>query len=278
MPSGVFKITDIPEAKVPTVVADYELDGPEKIEKIKQANGLWTVKATFPGEGESQKVFGAPGGQGVPGGVVGGAAPALSQAPARGALEFAGAALPLTDQDIEEAARRLGCDVAAVRAVAQVESSGGGFLPDGRPKILFESHKFSGLTGGRYDTAHPDISTPTWVRNYLGGAAEYDRLAKAIALDREAALKSASWGLFQILGSNHSAVGYDDVEAYVAAQSKSEGEHLRCFVNFVVHEGLADHLKKHEWEEFARHYNGPGYKENKYDTKIAQAYQDHAVA
>ncbi len=56
MPSGVFKITDIPKDKVATVVADYEMEG-AKIEKIKQPNGLWTVKATFPGQGESEKVF-----------------------------------------------------------------------------------------------------------------------------------------------------------------------------------------------------------------------------
>ena len=57
MPSGVFKVTDIPEDKVATVEADYQLDNPDKIEKNLQPNGLWTVTATFPGEGKSEKGF-----------------------------------------------------------------------------------------------------------------------------------------------------------------------------------------------------------------------------
>jgi hypothetical protein len=32
-------------------------------------------------------------------------------------------------------------------------------------------------------------------------------------------------------------------------------------------------LKKQDWAAFAKAYNGPGYKANKYDTKLAEAYQ-----
>jgi two-component sensor histidine kinase len=48
----------------------------------------------------------------------------------------------LTEEDYKRAARRLGCSVAAIKAVAEVEAPGSGFLPDGRPKILFERHIF----------------------------------------------------------------------------------------------------------------------------------------
>jgi len=57
MPSGVFRITDIPEAKVAEVVALYQLDNPTKIEKVAQGNGLWTVIATFPGPGGETRNF-----------------------------------------------------------------------------------------------------------------------------------------------------------------------------------------------------------------------------
>ncbi len=57
MPSGVFKITDIPEDKVETVIADYQLQNPDSIEKFEQPDGKWTVVATFSGEGESEEVF-----------------------------------------------------------------------------------------------------------------------------------------------------------------------------------------------------------------------------
>ncbi len=193
------------------------------------------------------------------------------------AQEFEGPALRLTEADIQRAAAALGCEPAAVHAVAEVEAGGrSGFLDDRRPKILFESHWFHKLTGGRHDAAHPGISTPQWVRNYKGGAAEYERLAEAIALDREAALKSASWGMFQILGLNHKEARFDTVESYVGAQTASEGAQLDVFVAFVKSKNLSDKLRARDWAGFAQVYNGPGYRENRYDEKMAAAYARHA--
>ena len=57
MPSGVWKITDIPADGVDEVVANFQLDGPDSVEKTEQPNGKWTVVATYPGEGEDEKVF-----------------------------------------------------------------------------------------------------------------------------------------------------------------------------------------------------------------------------
>ncbi len=89
------------------------------------------------------------------------------------------------------------CEEAAIRAVAKVESGGrSGFLGDGRPKILFESRWFHKLTGGAFVQSHPGLSTPKWVRNDVGGGAEYDRLAATTELDRNAALQAANWGMF----------------------------------------------------------------------------------
>lgn len=193
------------------------------------------------------------------------------------APEFVGPAEALKSADYERVAQKLSCETAAIRAVAEVESGGRtGFLPDKRPKILFESRWFHKLTKGRFDRQHPDISTAVWVRNYKGGAAEYDRLRAAIALDRGAALKSASWGMFQILGVNHKVAGFPDVESFVDAQCQSEGAHLDAFASFVLSNKLDDELRDRRWADFARGYNGPGYAENRYDTKLADAYAKYA--
>ena len=189
---------------------------------------------------------------------------------------FTGPARPIDEADYHRAAERLDCEVAAVKAVAKVESRGGGFLADKRPKILFESRWFHKLTDGRFDQSHPEISTPTWVRNYRGGAGEYDRLAIALGLDREAALKAASWGMFQILGVNHGVAGVPEVEDFVKSQMESEGAHLDAFVGFVIGNRLDDELRDKRWADFARGYNGPGYRQNRYDEKMADAYADFA--
>ncbi len=181
----------------------------------------------------------------------------------------------LTEADWQRAASALGVDVAAIKAVAEVEASRSGFLADGRPKILFEAHQFSDRTDGRFDRSHPGISSPRWNRDlYVGGAGEHTRLQEAMALDRGAALESASWGRFQIMGFNHEAAGFGNVEDFVAAMRQDEGRQLDAFVSFIrsdpsMHRALQDH----DWAGFAAAYNGSGYAANQYDTRIADAYQ-----
>jgi hypothetical protein len=179
----------------------------------------------------------------------------------------------LTDQDFNDCAATLNCQAAAVRAVVAVESAGGGFFSDGRPKILFEAKYFHKLTGGKYDKSHPNISSPVWDKSlYKGGVREWDRLDEATALDRGAALQSASWGLFQIMGANYKACGFASVEDFVAAMERSEGDQLKAFVNFIRSNKLDDFLRNRDWASFAKGYNGPGYAKNQYDKKLAAAY------
>ena len=49
----------------------------------------------------------------------------------------------LTDQDYTEAAKVIGCEVACIKAVKEVETgSAGAFLSNNMPTILFEGHIF----------------------------------------------------------------------------------------------------------------------------------------
>jgi len=189
--------------------------------------------------------------------------------------EFIGNPAPLRLSDYEEAAASLGCSVAAVRAVARVESAGSGFLPDGRPKILFERHIFHKRTGGRDAASHPEISSPKR-GGYQGGAREYDRLRAAMALDRAAALHAASWGKFQVMGFNHRACGHPDVESLIKAMVSGEPAQLAAFVAFLKTNSLDDDLVRCDWAGFARGYNGSAFAENAYDQKIAHAYGEYA--
>jgi peptidoglycan hydrolase-like protein with peptidoglycan-binding domain len=185
----------------------------------------------------------------------------------------------LTNDDFARAARELKLfkpdgspDVALIHAVANIEAPRSGYLPSGRPTILFEAASFYKLTGGRFGVSN--ISSPTWNRSlYKGGEAEYPRLAQAMALDRTSALKSASWGAFQIMGFNYQSAGFASVEDFVKAMYESEGNQLEAFIHFLQHSGLVDALRDKRWADFARGYNGPGFAENQYDVKLAAAYQ-----
>ncbi len=185
---------------------------------------------------------------------------------------FVGAAEPLSSAGFEAAVATLGVGMAELVAVLKVESKSCGFLPNRRPKILYERHVFHRLTGGAYSAANPDISNPL-AGGYAGNEREYPRLEKAMRLDRTAALKSASWGAGQVMGENHKMVGYDDVETMVAAMQSSEDEQLMSVVNFIRNRRLDDALRQHDWARFARGYNGPAYAKNKYDLMLHAQYE-----
>lgn len=179
----------------------------------------------------------------------------------------------LEEKDYLAAADELKVEVAAIKAVAEVETSGNAFDSEGRPRILFERHYFHRLTNGKYSKKHPDISN-TSAGGYGKFSAQYGKLERAFKLDAQAALKSASWGRFQIMGNNHQAAGHDTVESFVLSMTKSEAEHLRAFTSFIKHNpALLKALRDKQWSGFASGYNGPGYKNNAYDTKLEAAYK-----
>lgn len=187
--------------------------------------------------------------------------------------EFAGGGPPLTRDGLEGIASRASIGLPELWSVLSVETSGCGYLPDRRPKILFERHVFSRLTEHQFDEDDPDISQRTAGGYGLPGAHQYDRLNAAIQLDRSAALQSASWGLGQIMGENFRTAGFDTVENMVDAMVASEDDQLRAMVGFMQTMKLVDTLTGHDWQGFARRYNGPNFAANNYDGLLAHFFQ-----
>lgn len=180
----------------------------------------------------------------------------------------------LTDNDYKQAADALGVEIACVKAVTKVESRGSGFLPSGEPKILFERHWMYKLLKAKtgQEPEINDVCNPK-AGGYQGGAAEHLRLDKAVQIDRECALQSASWGLFQIMGFHWKALGYASVQKFINDQYDSEAKQLGTFVKFIqINPGMLSALRAKDWAKFAKLYNGPDYAKNQYDTKLNEAY------
>jgi hypothetical protein len=189
----------------------------------------------------------------------------------------------LTAADLVCAAEQLGLTLATVRAVNEVESRGQGFLPDGRPVILFERHVFyKQLQEHGID---PEPIAAKWPHicakergGYQGGPAEYIRLEAAKQIHLAAAYEAASWGAFQVMGYHWQALGYASAPDFVRCMQQDEAAHLDAFVRFIAHEApLQAALKARKWPAFAKGYNGPDYAANLYDAKLAQAYAKYAA-
>jgi len=182
--------------------------------------------------------------------------------------------LYLEHSDFVQAAELLGVDVPAIKAVAEVESRGRGFQDDGQPIILFERHLFHRFTKGVWSAKNPDISNAS-PGGYGSSSSQHARLQKAAALNRDAALRAASWGQFQILGDNWKLTGHRDLQHFINDMYAGVDMHLLAFVQFLHSTGLDKKLRAHDWAGFARGYNGPGYAKNAYDKKLAQAWKKH---
>ncbi len=187
----------------------------------------------------------------------------------------------------QKAASDLECELATLLAVSKVESPGSGFLSDGRPKILFEGHVFYDRLS-EYDInpeplqkEYPSIIYPNWDKSKYKGSGdgktsgiddEYERLDIARSIHEEAALESASWGKYQIMGFNYFKCGYEELSDFIYDCQLSEVNHLNMFLKFIEFNGLTTSLRDKKWNNFARIYNGKGYKSNQYDLRLKLAF------
>lgn len=192
------------------------------------------------------------------------------------------ASTTISDDTFAGMARRLDCEVAAIKAVTFTETSGNGFCENGLPTILFERHHFYDFTkpssGPHPYAMFSDICNDNPGGYGAGGIHQYERLVKAARLNLDAALKSCSWGAFQILGEYYTQCGYNSVVEMVNDCMKSIDAHAVIFEKFLKNEkkDAAKALKNKEWVNFTSGFNGKNWnKQNpNYPTKMENYYND----
>ncbi len=190
---------------------------------------------------------------------------------------------------LERLATKYGIDLPAVLTVVEVESGPWPRLVGGLPVIRLEVHRL-----WRYWPAtlrhlvdavfHVDGPKPhEGHRARLGeggsfiplhvGTPTHSQIIERMALDlalnqastiadeadraraRAACFAACSWGPYQILGSNYAKAGYVSAEELSIAFRDTE-EQDEAFFRFLNAEDLIGNLRHHEWETFARVYNG----------------------
>lgn len=186
-------------------------------------------------------------------------------------------------ETLAQFARDLNVDPAALMAVVHVES--GGRLSTkvrGRqePLIRFEGHYFDRFLEGdallqarQVKLADPKAGR---VKNPRKQADRWDLLDRAIAINRIAALSSTSWGVGQVMGSHWKWLGYGSVDAMVAVARSGVAGQVSILVRYVDKAGLAKALRQQDWAAFARTYNGPAYRRNRYDTRMEKAFKRYS--
>lgn len=187
--------------------------------------------------------------------------------------DFKGNANRIDDIDLPKIGAQIGVGEDEIHAVIDVEAAGSGFDSQGRPRILFERHHFyRRLKGAKLKRAIKEgLAVRRWSRATYNKD-QYQLLQRAMKIDETAALQSASWGMGQIMGWNHGPAGFENVQNMVRAFMEDEEFHLQAMIDFIKSNNLDDNLRNHDWEGFAEGYNGAGYKQNKYDEKLAASF------
>lgn len=193
-------------------------------------------------------------------------------------MDFVGTGNKITDADIAAVAVVIDVPEAALRAVLAVETGGSGFDKSNRPKALFERHFFYRHLIGDDDklekAVNAGLAYPKWGEKPYPKTSDgvYAEIAQAVEIDEEAALLSTSWGLGQIMGENYRLAQCKTVQEMVEEAKQGEANQFRHMTAYIKSTGLVDELQRLDWAGFARHYNGPAYIKNAYDTKLADAY------
>ena len=196
---------------------------------------------------------------------------------------------------VVRAARKDNIDPVALMAVVEVESSGEPFESDKKtPRFLFERHVFykklkklgqepldKALVAG---LAHKEwrskkkYGANNQYRDQQNSIGRLKLLAQARAIDGEAANRSCSWGVGQTMGFNAERLGFTSANAMVAAMmAKGVPGQIDCMIGEIRASKLIDELNRRDWAGFARVYNGPGYRDNDYDSKMAAAFRRWAT-
>ncbi len=180
--------------------------------------------------------------------------------------------------EIVAEANKAGIRPSSVLAVAETESAGKIYADVNgvqEPLIRWEGHYFykrlKGASLGRAVNEGLANKATGGVKNPASQTARYALLERAAQINREAAYESASWGLGQVMAANWKELGYKSASEFVADARSGVAGQVRVMIRFIVKNGLVKSLNVLDFATFARRYNGPGYKANKYDTKMAAA-------
>ena len=186
----------------------------------------------------------------------------------------------LTDQQIQDQAKKLGIETACLRAVIEVECKGAGFNADNTPMILYERHVFyqrlraiNWITKSKeWAQKYPDLCNPV-AGGYGKYAEQHGKLERAAKLNRDVALESCSWGIGQVMGYHWKALSYLSLQDFINAMYKDEASQLEAMCRYIQTNNLISALKRKDWKAFAKGYNGIAYAKNQYDIKLANAYK-----
>jgi peptidoglycan/xylan/chitin deacetylase (PgdA/CDA1 family) len=195
---------------------------------------------------------------------------------------------------IYEKASEIGVSPASIAAVIYVETAGQAFGEDGRMTIKFEPCVFYEMWGSNqteefsqyFECNRPndrfrESATENFTELHGDHFREWTAFSLARTLNEDAAMRSISMGLGQIMGFNYHAIGYSSANEMFNALSNSTKSQLDALFLALSYKDATgksclDPLKTEDYVLFANCYNGEG-RDQEYGSRISQAAESYKL-
>lgn len=184
-------------------------------------------------------------------------------------------------KDIKTAIEKTGTDIelAMLQSFISVESGGRGFdQSTGKILIQFEPRWFKKKApyapSGNWSVNKVDVQSKEWLA-----------FNEAFRINPEAAMKSTSIGLPQIMGFHWKRLGYDSVGAMWDDFKESTQNQIAALIVFIeTDRRLKQAMLDKDWHKVAMFYNGAGYAalahklgREPYNISLQKAYEKYSV-
>lgn len=174
------------------------------------------------------------------------------------------------DAAYQSAAQAIGCDLAAIRAVFDVEASGKFLDSSGEPVCRFEPHHFPRWHWP--SLGFDPIGQEPWRASLAISTSKRRAMYEtSLRIDVEAADRASSHGAPQIMGFNCVAAGYQSATAMRRAFADPVKQ-IEAFARLICAWGLDGAVRAHDWLTFAGRYNGSG-QAAEYARRMESAYR-----
>ncbi|RRJ87373.1 DUF3380 domain-containing protein [Paenimyroides tangerinum] len=197
----------------------------------------------------------------------------------------------VSDQHFESLSKDIGVEAKVFKAVAIVESGGRksflDFNGEQKAKILYERHymyRFLKAFKTKEELENLKNSSPDLVHNvgtykdpnaiYGTEKEQFKKIYEAKKIDNDSAIKSCSWGKFQVMGKYYNYL-YESPAEMEEAMNMCEVQHFayfKVYLKDVVGSAIITAMKNKNWAKIAELYNGPDYAVKKYHINMDKEY------
>lgn len=103
---------------------------------------------------------------------------------------------------------------------------------------------------------------------------QFKKIDEAKKIDNDSAIKSCSWGKFQVMGKYYNYL-YESPAEMEEAMNMCEVQHFayfKVYLKDVVGSAIITAMKNKNWAKIAELYNGPDYAVKKYHINMDKEY------